>query len=142
MPRIEVVRESGVRFRADVGGHALTFDQPIRAGGTNAGPSPTDVFVASLAGCVAYYVERFLERHAIDPEGLRVVTDFVMAEHPSRVGSIDLVVIVPSGVPEAVRAPLLAVAEHCTVHNSIAVAPHVRIELESVREAVSAASAR
>ena len=140
MPRIEVVRESGVRFRADIEGHALTFDQPIHAGGTDAGPSPTDVFVASLAGCVAYYVERFLERHEIDAEGLRVATNFVMAEHPSRVGSIDLVVIVPSGVPESLQAPLLAVAKHCTVHNSIALAPLMRVELESVREVVSSAS--
>ena len=142
MPRIEVARESGVRFRALVRGHAITFDQPIDAGGTDAGASPTEVFVASLAGCVAYYVERFLERHAIDPEGLRVVTHFFMAEHPSRIGSIDLVVIVPSGLPDALRAPLLAVAEHCTVHNSIVVAPRVRIELESVREALGAVSAR
>lgn len=142
MPRIEVIRESGVRFRADVGGHVLTFDQPIHAGGTDMGPSPTDVFVASLAGCVAYYVERFLERHAVDAQGLRVVTDFEMANHPSRVADIELAVVIPAGLPDELRAPLLAVAEHCTVHNSIVTAPHVRIELEPARAAVTLVSAR
>jgi putative redox protein len=142
MPRIEVVRESGVRFRADVGGHVLTFDQPIQAGGTDMGPSPTDVFVASLAGCVAYYVERFLERHGVDAQGLRVVTDFEMAKHPSRVAEIQLAVVIPAGLPDDLRAPLLAVAEHCTVHNSIAVAPRVRIELAEARSLVATASVR
>jgi putative redox protein len=129
MAHLEVVRESGVRFRAELGGHALRFDQPVAAGGSDAGPTPTDVFVASLAGCVAYYAERFLHRHGIAAEGLRVVTDFTMAQHPSRVGAIELSVIVPAGVPDELRAPLLAVAEHCTVHNSITTAPDVRIDL-------------
>jgi putative redox protein len=143
MPRIEVNRELGVRFRALVRGHAITFDQPIDVGGTDAGPTPTEVFVASLAGCVAYYVERFLDRHAIDGVGLRVIADFAMAEHPSRVGVVELRVIVPCGVPEKLRAPLLAVAEHCTVHNSIAAAPRVQIELETARHpATSLASVR
>jgi uncharacterized OsmC-like protein len=128
----------GLRFRADVGGHALTFDQPIDAGGTDAGPSPTDVFVASLAGCVAYYVERFLERHEVDAQGLRVVTDFEMAKHPSRVAEIKIAIVVPAGLPDVLRAPLLAVAEHCTVHNSIVAAPQVRIELEPARVAATA----
>lgn len=138
MPRIEVVRESGVRFRADVGGHALTFDQPVAAGGTDAGPSPTDVFVASLGGCVAYYVERFLERHEVDAYGLRVVTEFEMGKHPSRVAAIQIAIVIPAGLPDELRAPLLAVAEHCTVHNSIVTAPEVRIELEPARAAASA----
>ena len=129
MPRIEVLRESGVRFRADVGGHTLVFDQPAAAGGTDAGPSPTDVFVASLGACVAYYVERFLARHEVSAEGLRVVTDFEMGKHPSRVAAIQIAIVIPAGLPDELRAPLLAVAEHCTVHNSIVTAPDVRIEL-------------
>ncbi len=129
MPRIEVIREAGVRFRAEVGGHALVFDQPVAAGGGDAGPTPTDVFVASLAGCVAYYVERFLERHGVAPDDLRVVSEFTMAQHPSRVGAIEIAIVVPAGVPEELRAPLLAVAEHCTVHNSIVTPPTVRMDL-------------
>lgn len=131
MPLIEVHRESGVRFGAAVRGHTLTFDQPVEAGGGDAGPTPTEAFVASVAACVAYYVERFLERHDLDPAGLRVTAAFAMAQRPSRVGEIDLAVIVPAGVPDELRAPLLAVAEHCTVHNSIVSAPAVRIALDS-----------
>ena len=129
--RIEVTREWGVRFAAEIRGHRVTYDQPIEAGGTDAGPTPTEAFVASLAGCVAYYAERFLHRHDVSPVGLAVTADFSMAQHPSRVGEIALRVSVPAELPESLRAPLRAVVEHCTVHNSIVVTPTVRIELDA-----------
>lgn len=131
MTQIEVVREAGVRFDADIRGHRLIFDQPIADGGSDLGPTPTEVFVASLAGCVAYYATRFLERHGRQSEGLRVRAEFGMAAHPSRVGSIELVLTVPD-LPETLRAPLLAVVDHCTVHNSLRLAPAVHIELDDV----------
>jgi uncharacterized OsmC-like protein len=128
--RIEVVRESGVRFRADVGGHVVVYDQPVSAGGTGAGPTPTDAFVASLAACVSHYAAQFLARHGRTTDGLRTVADFTMAQHPSRVGTIAIAVSVPEPLPETERAALQAVVEHCTVHNSIVAAPDVRIGIE------------
>ena len=141
MSQIEVIREAGVRFHSDIRGHRLVFDQPIEDGGSDVGPTPTEVFVASLAGCVAYYATRFLERHGQQSDGLRVRADFVMAAHPSRVESVALVLLVP-GLPEALRAPLLAVVDHCTVHNSLRVAPAVHIELDNVLAAVVPAEPR
>lgn len=127
--RIEVVREAGVRFRTTIGDHAIVFDQPVAAGGTDLGPTPTDAFVASIAGCVAYYVERFLERHAVSADGLRVGATFSMAAHPSRVASIELSISLTADLPDALREPLMAVARHCTVHNSIHEPPELRIAL-------------
>jgi uncharacterized OsmC-like protein len=127
--RISVVREEGVRFTADIRGHRVTYDQPVAAGGGDAGPTPTESFVASLAGCVAYYVERFLARHGVPADGLAVTADFSMAQHPSRVDVVDLNVVLANELPSSLRAPLLAVAEHCTVHNSIVSAMDVRIDL-------------
>lgn len=128
---IDVVRESGVRFSARIGRHEVVFDQPLAAGGTDLGPTPTDVFVASLAGCVAYYAERFLERHGHAAEGLRVSADFTMADHPARVAAIELSVRLPDELSDTTRRALQAVVEHCTVHNSIVDAPLVRIAIEA-----------
>ena len=138
MTQIEVLREVGVRFDADIRGHRLVFDQPIADGGSDLGPTPTEVFVASLAGCVAYYATRFLERHGQQSDGLRVRAEFTMAAHPSRVESVELVLLVPD-LPAALRAPLLAVVDHCTVHNSLRLAPAVHIELDNVQAAVASA---
>jgi putative redox protein len=128
--RMVVRHEDGDRFEVLVRGHRLVIDQPVMDGGTDAGPTPTELFVAGLASCVGFYAERFLRRHGLPSEGLRVDSTFAFAEdRPARVASITLGVHVP-GLPASRREALLAVIEHCTVHNSIRTAPCVRIELD------------
>jgi putative redox protein len=133
MAEVEVFHVEGDRFLIEVRDHALMVDQPEADGGDDLGPTPTELFVGSLASCVGFYAGRFLRRHDLPVAGLRVHARFDMAERPARVGSVSLQVVLPPGVPLASRAALLAVVEHCTVHNSIKRTPDVRIELtESV----------
>jgi putative redox protein len=82
-----------------------------------------------LASCVAFYARRYLVRHDLPTEGLSVTSTFTMGERPARVAEIDLSIELPRGVPEERRAALLAVASHCTVHNTLEARPEVRIEL-------------
>ncbi len=94
---IRVRHEQGDRYRVTMGAHAITVDQPDTG---DAGPTPTDLFVASLAACVAHYAGRFFARHGIAPEGFGVDCAFEMSkERPARVGSIDLRLLLPDGVP-------------------------------------------
>lgn len=124
---ISVIHEEADRYRVVIGGHELVVDQPDTG---DAGPTPTDLFVASLASCVAFYAGRFLDRHGVASEGLVVDCAFEMAEdRPARVGSIDLQVMLPRGFPDQLRDRLQAVVEHCSVHNSLASPPQVRIAL-------------
>jgi len=126
---ITVINTRGDRMAIRIRGHDLVSDQPIDAGGDDAGPTPTEIFVAGLAACVAFYAERFLRRHAADA-GLTVTCDFAMsADRPSRVTSVDLRIDVPGSLREDVRDALLRAAEHCTVHNSLRTPPTVRIEI-------------
>jgi len=126
---ISVNWTSGDSFVIDVRAHFLTVDQPYADGGQDLGPTPTELFVASLAGCVGFYAERFLRRHGIAAEGLRVDCDFEMGERPARVESIAIKLRLPPGFPESRRAAMMAVVEHCTVHNSLTRPPTVGIEL-------------
>lgn len=124
---------NGERYDIDVRGHTLTVDQPADAGGEDAAPTPTEMFVASLASCVAFYAGRYLTRHGIEREGLSVTATYQMAaDRPARVTSIDLTVWVPDTVPAERRPALQKVVEHCTVHNSLTAPPTVHIELESL----------
>ena len=72
MPDVTVRHEEGDRFRATIRGHQLVIDQPVEDGGTDAGPTPTELFVAGLASCVAFYAERYLRRHHLPVDGLAV----------------------------------------------------------------------
>jgi putative redox protein len=131
MAELAVRHLEGDRFEVEVRGHTLVVDQPRRDGGGDAGPTPTELFVASLAACVGFYAERFLVRHGLPVKGLAVSCGFRMSEdRPARVEGIDLRVRLPYAFPAVRRAALLAVVEHCTVHNSIRQAPRVAIGLD------------
>jgi putative redox protein len=126
---VRVDYEEGDRFRIGVRQHILHVDQPMDDGGTDVAPTPTELFVASLASCVAFYARRFLARHDLPTSGLVVTATFTMADRPARVGEINVAITVPTGVPDERRAALLAVASHCTVHNTLEQPPQVTIEL-------------
>lgn len=126
---VRVEHKGGDLFEIAIREHLVHVDQPIEDGGSDAAPTPTELFVASLASCVAHYARRFLVRHDLPTEGLSVAATFTMAERPARVGEVTVSVTVPEGVPEARRAALLAVVSHCTVHNSLQQPPEVSIGL-------------
>jgi uncharacterized OsmC-like protein len=129
--RLEVTHVDQDAYTVDVRGHRLQVDQPTEAGGTDTAPTPTELFAASLATCVAFYAGRYLHRHGLPRAGLRVRTEFVMAtDRPARVASLRLVIVPPPELPEQRRAALLAVASHCTVHNTLRRPPEIDIELE------------
>lgn len=134
--RLAVTHLHGDAYEIQMRGHRLTVDQPVDAGGANLGPTPTELFAASLAACVGFYAGRFLRRHGLAAEGLRLRCEATMSSgRPARVEAISLRL---DGLPvlgERQRAALLAVVEHCTVHNSIRQAPEVQIELTAAQPA-------
>jgi uncharacterized OsmC-like protein len=42
----------GDRFAISIRDHMITVDQPVADGGQDTAPTPTELFVASLASCV------------------------------------------------------------------------------------------
>jgi LmbE family N-acetylglucosaminyl deacetylase/uncharacterized OsmC-like protein len=126
---MRVEHRGGDKFDINVRGHTITVDQPVKDGGVDAAPTPTELFVASLASCVAFYARRYLARHNLPEEGLAVEATFEMGSKPARVSGIDVRLIVPGCVPAGRRDALLAVAKHCTVHNTLAMTPEVSVTL-------------
>lgn len=121
---------SGEAYEVAVRGHRVTVDQPVDAGGDDTAPTPTELLVASLATCVAFYAGRYLTRHGFSRDGLGVSVGFDMAaDRPARVATVHLTVRVPADLPAERRSALAAVAAHCTVHNSLTTPPGVTIDL-------------
>ncbi|MFE7857870.1 OsmC family protein [Streptomyces sp. NPDC057403] len=128
--RLEVIHVEGDAYSVDIRDHRLHVDQPLEAGGTDTAPTPTELFAASLATCVAFYAGRYLHRHGLPRAGLRVHAEFTMAaDRPARVTSLRLMITPPPELPEQRRAALLAVVSHCTVHNTLHEPPDIAVEL-------------
>ncbi|MFI6445677.1 OsmC family protein [Kitasatospora sp. NPDC050543] len=131
--RTEAVAVGGDAYSLTIGRHHLTVDQPVADGGTDTGPSPVELVVAGLVGCVAHYAGRYLDRHRIARDGLRVTADHTMAPGgPARIAAITLGVTVPDLPAERTEA-LLAVVRHCTVHTTLRHPPEISITLEQER---------
>jgi putative redox protein len=130
--RVSVRHIAGDAYAVNARGHAMLVDQPVADGRQDAAATPTELLVGSLASCVAFYAGRYLLRHGLDRSGLAVTADFTMAEdRPARVSSVRLRISVPGAIPPRRRDALLAVASHCTVHNTLRQQPGVSIELDS-----------
>jgi putative redox protein len=125
---IRVEHAGGRRLEVAVREHRLVVDQPAPAG-EDAGPTPVELFVAGLAGCVAALGGLYLARHGLSAEGLAVVAEHEQGERPSRVTRVRLVLEPPAGLPPNRLRGLLAVASHCTVHNSLVRPPEVEITM-------------
>jgi uncharacterized OsmC-like protein len=82
-------------FLIDVRGHTLAADEPI-AGRDERGPTPVELFVASLAASVGQTVVRYLREHYLAHDGVRVEAEFRMRDaRPPAIEAIRLRVLVP-----------------------------------------------
>jgi len=129
-PKVTVRHLAGDRLRIEVRGHLLFSDQPEEDGGDDTAPTPTELFIASLAACVAYYAERFLRRNDLSTEGLAVGAEFDWAGSPHRVGAIRLMVDAPGLTHEREEA-FRRVIDHCTIHNTLRQPPEVELSLRT-----------
>jgi putative redox protein len=117
--RIVARRIDGYAHEVDLeGGHELIVDEPPAAGGTNAGPRPTQLLGASLAGCIAITMEMYAQRKEWDIGKVEVTVDMEYEGHVPR--TFDVSVDLPAELDQEQRQRLLAIAARCPVHKVLA----------------------
>jgi putative redox protein len=137
---VRVTSEGGDRLTIRVRGHSMQADQPAADGGGDSGPTPTEIFVAGLAACIAYYAERFLRRSGLSTKGLEVACDYTWAAgSPHRVGAIDVSVDAP-GLTDERRDAFARVIDHCTVHNTLRQPPIITLDVAGSRRVAAGVS--
>ncbi len=108
--------------------HHLVADEPIALGGTDQGPSPFDLLIASLGACTAMTLRMFADRKGWPLEAATVrlrhekIHAAACAECETREGWIDRIqrdieLEGPLDAPQ--RARLLAIADRCPVHRTL-----------------------
>jgi putative redox protein len=101
------------------GGHTLVVDEPsFVEGGTDAGPSPTRLVAAGLAGCTAVTMEMYAARKGWDVGAVEVGVDVEYKDFTPL--SFAVTLRLPAGLSDEQRQRLLAVAAKCPVHKLLA----------------------
>src|SRR5437016_2280844 len=59
---VTVSGESGYAQTVVTSGHQIAADEPVRRGGTNTGPSPFELLLASLGSCTAITLRMYSDR--------------------------------------------------------------------------------
>jgi putative redox protein len=124
--RVRARRRDGFAHEVEIeGGHSLVVDEPVAAGGTDSGPSPTRLLAASLAGCTAITVEMYADRKGWDVGPIEVDVDVAYDGHtPS---SFAVALKLPPALSDEQRQRLLGIAAKCPVHKLLVGAAKVTI---------------
>ena len=128
---IVVTHEDGLRFAAQVRSHRVIVDQPERAGGEDAGPTPLELLAVSLGSCVALYVRQFCHSRGLPYEGMRVEVDSIGATGPHRIGELVVRVQLPIELPPHLHMLLERAATSCPAHHTLALGAKVSVAIEA-----------
>lgn len=118
------------RFEVFARGHRLVCDQPRENGGSDAGMTPPEFLLASLATCAGYYAAEYLKARGLPAGDLRVRVVAEKAQNPARLGSFHLEVTVP-GLDERHQTGILRAVKSCLVHNTLLHTPEIEIAIET-----------
>jgi len=137
MPTLTVKHEGGVASTIHVRGHQVVVDVPPQMGGEDRGPTPVDLLAGSLGSCVAVYVARYCREVKLPHEGFEVEVEYVHDMETSCVPALKVRIRMPADFPEARRAALMKVAEHCTVHNTLCRLPEIEMAFAPAAKAAT-----
>ena len=137
---VVVVRGAATGFAQEIiaSPHRLVSDEPVSVGGTDSGPTPYDLLLAGLGSCtsmtIAMYARRkqwALERVTVRLRHSRIHAEDC-AECETRTGTLGLIernIELEGALDEDQRARLLAIANRCPVHLTLASQMHIKTTL-------------
>jgi len=133
-----VVRGGADSFKQEItsGDHRLIADEPVSAGGGDAGPDPYDYLLASLGVCTSMTVGLYARRKQIPLESITVslwhsrihATDCHECEtREGMVDRIDVEVELSGALSAEQHAALMDIAAKCPVHRTLTSEINIRL---------------
>lgn len=126
---LKIVHLDGVKFEAQARGHNIICDQPSDNGGEDAGMTPPELLLASLATCAGFYAVQYLKTRNLDPIGLEVNVTADKLTQPGRIGNFRITVRCAAELTPEQTEGLMRSVRHCTIHNTLLSPPKIEIEL-------------
>lgn len=96
--------------------HSIVADTAIDGGGSDAGPSPHDLYDAALASCKALTVTWYANKKGLPLTDVRVECERDATEERHGVYKLTTRLHLTGDLSDAQRAELFAVAAKCPIH--------------------------
>ncbi|HEY5878419.1 MAG TPA: OsmC family protein [Nakamurella sp.] len=116
----------GMRAITRAGDFDIVVDEPETSGGTNSGPQPTDLLLASLSSCFALALAFTARKRGIDLPGL-TVTATGTYDGPSFTDI--LLTVVADTAPDVVERLIPHAQRVCYVTNTLRRRPEITVAL-------------
>ena len=129
MATVVVRSEQGFRTAVHARNHVFFADEPLSDGGTDTGPTPTEMLLGSLGSCIAITTRMFARRKNWPLENVSVELEIVRIpreDYPAYTGEAAFVHEIRSQIrfegplTEEQRARLMTVSGKCPVHLTLA----------------------
>ena len=120
---------AGTRHRVKIRDHSFAVDASVAAGGKDEGPSPHDLYDASLASCKALTVLLYARRKGMPLEDVEVQVERDDSQERQGTYKLKTSLRLVGALDDAQRAELLRVAGKCPVHRLMS---EVKTEIETV----------
>ena len=135
-----IVRGGADNFKQDIiaGKHHLVADEPVSAGGGDAGPDPYDYLLTSLGACTSMTVGFYARRNKIPLENIKVslwhsriyATDCEECEtRDGMVDRIDVEIELSGSLTAEQHAKLMDIAAKCPVHRTLTSEINIRLRV-------------
>ena len=130
LSRMELTAEhlGDSKFAVITRGHRVICDQPPDNGGEDAGMSPPEFLLASLAACAGYYAAQYLKTRNLPAEGLAVRVEADKELKPARLASFRIDVTTPD-LDERHSEGVLRAVKACLIHNTLLAATNIEVAL-------------
>jgi putative redox protein len=131
--------KDGLQVEIYTGQHDLIADEPLDAGGEDAGPSPYDFLLSSLAACTIMTLHLYARRKgwALDAVEVKLHTDRVYArdcedcesDPNAKVDIIERELKILGDLEEDQLARLIQIADLCPVHRTLTSETKIRTKV-------------
>jgi putative redox protein len=119
---------AGFAQKVQIGPHHLEADEPVSLGGTDTGPSPYDLLMASLGTCTSMTIGLYARKNRWPLENITIslrhskiyAVDCDTCEtKEGRLDRIERDIHLTGSLTDQQRAKLMAIADRCPVHQTL-----------------------
>lgn len=137
MPRNVSVKSGCLKYAQTIsaGPHQVHADEPTDQGGSDTGPDPEELLMASLGSCMNITMQMYALKHGWPLAGVKTVLSYARLPAPNPIDSdkksrmvdrIEVEIVLTGNLAEEQEHRLVEIAGRCPVHRMLA--PQVQIE--------------